>query len=98
MMTDAVLLTGFAPFAGECVNPSERIVAELDGTTIAGCRVVGAVLPVAFAATRRGTEDVLDLHSPRLVLAIGPAGRRAAVSLERVARRRVSERSADATG
>ena len=97
-MTDAVLLTGFAPFAGECVNPSERIVAELDGTTIAGCRVVGAVLPVAFAATRRGIEDLLDLHSPRLVLAIGQAGGRAALSLERVAINLVDARIADETG
>lgn len=96
--TDTVLLLGFAPFAGECVNPSQRIVARLDGTRIAGSAVVGAVLPVAFAATVAGITDLLERHAPRLVLAIGQAGGRAELSLERVAINLVDARIADETG
>jgi pyroglutamyl-peptidase len=97
-MSDMVLLIGFAPFAGECINPSAEIVTRLDGTMIAGCRVLGTVLPVSFAGTCAEISDLIERHAPRLVLAVGQAGGRAELSLERVAINLVDARIADETG
>ncbi|MBA8889082.1 pyroglutamyl-peptidase [Dokdonella fugitiva] len=93
-----VLLTGFEPFGGEVVNPSQDIVRALDGATIAGHRVVGHVLPVSFAATLPLLDDLVERHRPVLVLALGQAGGRSEISLERVAVNLVDARIADNDG
>ncbi|MFI4970389.1 MAG: pyroglutamyl-peptidase I [Lysobacterales bacterium] len=93
-----ILLTGFEPFGGERVNPSQEIVRALDGGTIAGHRVVGAILPVAFAATLPMLEDLLARHRPHLALALGQAGGRSELSLERVAINLIDARIADNQG
>ena len=93
-----VLLTGFEPFGGERINPAQEIVRALDGEIIAAHRVVGAILPVAFAATLPMLEDLLDSHRPTLVLALGQAGGRSEISLERVAINLIDARIADNDG
>lgn len=97
-MTDTILLLGFSPFDGECVNPSECLVSRLDGETIAGRRVVGTILPVCFATTSERIGELLDRHAPQLVLGVGQAGGRAALSLERVALNLIDARIADDDG
>lgn len=98
-MTDRrVLVTGFEPFAGDSRNPSFEIVRALDGEAIGSHRIRGAVLPVAFGAAPAALERLLDTHRPDLVLAIGQAGGREALSLERVAINLVDARIADNTG
>lgn len=97
-MSDAVLLMGFEPFAGESLNPSQLLVEGLDGEMIAGCRVTGMVLPVRFENTRVALEERIDWHRPRMVLALGLAGGRAELSLERVALNLIDARIADETG
>jgi len=42
-MMSRILLTGFEPFGGEKVNPSELAVKQLEGKTIAGLEVVAGV-------------------------------------------------------
>ena len=98
METNTVLLTGFEPFGGERINPSQEIVRALDGETIARHRVVGAILPVVFAATLPRLEDLLAAHRPALVLALGQAGGRSALSLERVAVNLIDARIPDNDG
>jgi pyroglutamyl-peptidase len=93
-----VLLTGFAPFGGEPVNPSQEIARALDGATLAGQRVIGAVLPTEFARALPALYDLLDAHRPTLVLATGQAGGRAGISLERVAINLIDARIADNAG
>lgn len=93
-----ILLTGFEPFGGEHINPSQEIVRALGGEIIAAHRVVGAILPVAFAATLAMLEDLLDTHRPALVLVLGQAGGRSAISLERVAINLIDARIADNEG
>src|SRR4051812_38316675 len=44
------LVTGFEPYNGAGTNPSGAIARALDGSEIAGCQVVGRVLPVSAAA------------------------------------------------
>lgn len=80
-----ILVTGFEPFGGSPVNPSWLAVQALHGRTIAGHRVVGAQLPTEFGAGLTRLDALLARHRPRLVLATGQAGGRAAISLERVA-------------
>ncbi len=80
-----ILLTGFEPFGPEKTNPSAAIVDRLVGRTIAGHPVVGETLPVVFGESRRRLEALLEEHRPHLVVCLGVAGNRRAISLERVA-------------
>lgn len=93
-----ILLTGFEPFGGESVNPSREIVRALDGKSIARHRVFGAVLPVTFAAARPTLEALLEQHRPALVIALGQAGGRSEMSLERIAVNLIDARIADNEG
>lgn len=93
-----VLLTGFDAFDGERLNPSQRIVEQLDGRIIHGHRVVGATLPVAFARTGALLRELLERHRPDLTIALGQAGGRAELSLERVAINLIDARIADNDG
>ena len=79
-----VLVTGFEPFAGEPVNPSQQVAMALHGLEVAGHAVVGAVLPCRFGASRRRLDALLQRHRPRLVVALGQAAR-PEISVERVA-------------
>jgi pyroglutamyl-peptidase len=92
------LVTGFAPFGEEQVNPSAEIALALDGEMIAGHRVVGATLPTEFARSLPALEALIEKHRPALVLALGLAGGRAGISLERVAINLIDARIADNAG
>lgn len=80
-----ILLTGFAPFGGEELNPSWEAVSALDGERIAGHRVAARLLPVEFGASLEALRAALEDIRPALVLCVGQAGGRAQLSLERVA-------------
>lgn len=80
-----VLLTGFAPFGGEAANPSWQAVRALHGRRIAGHRVVARELPVVFGTSLKHLRALLRELQPALVIAVGQAGGRAALSLERIA-------------
>ena len=94
----SVLITGFEPFDGDTVNPSQEIARALDGKTIAGHHVVGVTLPVEFARALPALDDLIGRHRPVLVLALGLAAGRAAISLERVAINLIDARIADNAG
>jgi pyroglutamyl-peptidase len=80
-----VLLTGFDPFGGESLNPSWLAVQALHGKQIAGHRVVAAQLPTVFGDSLAALDKLLRAHKPALVICVGQAGGRQAISLERVA-------------
>jgi pyroglutamyl-peptidase len=80
-----ILLTGFAPFGGETVNPSWQAVTALDGVYIAGHRIVARQLPVEFGTSLAVLRDAIRETSPALVLCVGQAGGRAQLSIERIA-------------
>jgi len=92
------LVTGFTPFGGETINPSQRIAQELHGRVIAGHRIIGATLPTEFAASLPALDALIERHRPALVLALGQAGGRAEISLERVAVNLIDARIADNAG
>ena len=80
-----VLITGFEPFGGESVNPSWEVVSGLDNAIIAGCRVVARQLPCVFGESLAVLNAAIDALSPSLVLAVGQAGGRTDITVERVA-------------
>jgi len=83
--TATIVLTGFDPFGGDTVNPSTAIAQALHGQRIAGNTVVAAQLPTAFGAAQERLRGLVQQHQPTLVLCLGQAGGRAALSIERVA-------------
>ena len=80
-----LLITGFEPFDGEAVNPSWAVAQALQGQVIAGARVAAVQLPCVFAQALPALQAALDRQRPAWVLALGLAGSRSAISVERVA-------------
>jgi pyroglutamyl-peptidase len=93
-----VLLTGFTPFGGEAVNPSWQAVRALDGAMIEGHRVVAAQLPTEFTAALPALRSALRKTEPRVAIAVGLAGGRDGISLERVAINVIDARIPDNAG
>jgi len=82
---DRVLVTGFDPFGGDSANPSWLAAQALHGRQIAGHRVIAAQLPTVFGQSIDVLRALLHKHRPELVICVGQAGGRAALSMERVA-------------
>jgi len=80
-----ILITGFDAFGGAELNPSWLAVKALQGRQILGHKVVAARLPTVYGESLRSLNQLLRLHRPALVVCVGQAGGRAAISLERVA-------------
>src|SRR4051812_3146118 len=80
-----VLLTGFEPFGGDSFNPSAEIARQLSGAVIADREVIGAVLPCVFGRATAELDRLMEIHGPTLVICLGLAAGRAAITVERVA-------------
>ncbi len=80
-----VLITGFEPFGGESLNPSQEIARQLNGRVIARRRVLGRILPCVFGAANVELRRLLRELDPELVICVGQAGGRAEITPERVA-------------
>lgn len=93
-----VLLTGFAPFEGERINPSWEAVRGFAQRRIGNCRIAVAELPVDFKAAAPALRRALRAFQPRVAVAVGLAGGRSGVSLERVAINVIDARIPDNAG
>ncbi|AHG21615.1 pyrrolidone-carboxylate peptidase [Chania multitudinisentens RB-25] len=80
-----VLITGFEPFDGERVNPSWEVVKQLNDREIAGTHIVARQLPCVFGKALTVLNTAIDEWQPVMVLAVGQAGGRTDITLERVA-------------
>lgn len=80
-----VLITAFEPFGGETVNPSWEAVRQLDEQQLAGARIIARQLPCVFGESLTSLYSSLDQLQPDLVIAVGQAGGRTDISVERVA-------------
>ncbi len=78
-----ILVTGFEPFNGATINPSEQIVKHL--TAPNGITLNKEILPVEFKKTTIRIQELLKEHRPDVVISIGQAGGRTEISIERVA-------------
>ncbi|MBQ4473224.1 MAG: pyroglutamyl-peptidase I [Lachnospiraceae bacterium] len=92
-----VLVTGFEPFGGDAVNPTQEIVHALPARE-GQAEIVKLVLPVEFV---RGPEEAVSeirRIRPDAVICLGLAGGREAVTPERTAVNVMDARIPDAAG
>jgi pyroglutamyl-peptidase len=80
-----ILLTGFEPFNQETINPAWETVRALDGWGEDGFRVVARQLPCVFGEANDAMAQALAELDPAVVIAVGQAGGRCDLSVERVA-------------
>jgi pyroglutamyl-peptidase len=80
-----VLVTGFEPFGGADVNPSQKLVEALASEPSEGVELATAVLSVAWARAADELARALDSAKPELVVCFGQADGRAQVEVERFA-------------
>ncbi|MFW9981956.1 MAG: pyroglutamyl-peptidase I [Candidatus Thorarchaeota archaeon] len=78
-----ILITGFEPFDGFSVNPSEEVVKLLNKKRIDGFSLVGLVLPLDYTKALDILDKALKKHNPDYILSCGQANR-AAISIERI--------------
>lgn len=69
-----VLVTGFEPFDPPWPNPSGLAARALDGRTIAGARVRGVVLPVAWSQAGARLREAIERERPAIAIALGMGG------------------------
>ena len=79
-----ILLTGFEPWAEWSSNPSGAVAESLNGTSIGGCEVVSAVLPVVHGADIAQVTRLIAEHEPAAVVCLGLHGSASALHVERV--------------
>jgi pyroglutamyl-peptidase len=80
-----VLLSGFEPFNGAATNSSwdavQQLAQDWDGTA----SITTVLLPVEFAASWQVLRAAIVEHDPDVVIAVGLADGRSAITPERVA-------------
>ncbi len=80
-----ILITGFEPFGGDDYNPSGEIARALEGYEYNGFTFVSSLLPVNRFLCIERVEEALRFHQPEIAIALGLAGSRSRISVERVA-------------
>jgi pyroglutamyl-peptidase len=93
-----VLVTGFDPFENEPINPSWEAVRTLDGQGLAGADIIARQLPTVFGESIKTLDKLLTSLRPDVVIAVGQAGGRPEISIERVANNVDDARIADNAG
>lgn len=81
----SILITGFEPFGGESINPSWQVVQFFQNRKYADHTVHAYCLPTAFGSSLQMLDALMATHQPNLVLCIGQAAGRSAISIERIA-------------
>jgi pyroglutamyl-peptidase len=84
-MIKTVLLTGFEPFNGATINPAWEAVRALEGWQGEGFQVEVRQLPCVFGDAIEDLTALIDELHPDVVIAVGQAGGRPDISVERVA-------------
>jgi len=79
-----ILVTGFQPFGKDSRNPSYEAVKLLPDT-ILGAKIVKAELPVVFRKGAACAAELIRSIQPDMVLHVGQAGGRTAITPERIA-------------
>ncbi|WP_404992301.1 pyroglutamyl-peptidase I [Cupriavidus pauculus] len=93
-----VLLTGFEPFEQEPINPSWEAVRALDGERVGDATIVARQLPCVFGKAIDAMAALVAEVRPDVVIAVGQAGGRTEMSIERVAINVDDARIADNAG
>ncbi len=78
-----ILLTGFEPFNGRGINPSQEVVEEVGAPP--GVELIKQILPVEFRRASVLLKQLIGEHRPDYILSVGQAGNRPEICVERVA-------------
>ena len=78
-----LLITGFDPFGGETINPSWEAVKRLPDV-IGNCRVQKKQIPTVFGEAAQTVLRQAEELKADIILSVGQAGGRAAVTPERI--------------
>ena len=89
-----ILVTGFEPFGGDAVNPTQMILDRLPDT-VGDYRVYRLLLPVEFRRAPQLAAEACDALSPAAVILLGQAGGRAAITPETTAKNRADTTKPD---
>lgn len=79
-----ILITAFEPFGGEGINPSLEAAMRIPGDCH-GHRIFTSTVPVTFAGAVPIAMSAIDAFRPDVVLSLGQAGGRHAITPERIA-------------
>jgi pyroglutamyl-peptidase len=88
-----ILLTGFEPFGNATSNPSGEIVKQISSDNI-----VTSILPVAYTQSAERLLALIAEHTPDVVICLGQAEGRIAITPEKVAINLDDARLADNEG
>ena len=92
-----LLITGFAPFAGDGINPSWQAVQALP-ETVGAWELYKKELPVSFRGAPEALQEAIAAADPDAVLMIGLAAGRDAVTPERQGFNEIDARIPDNEG
>lgn len=79
-----IVVTGFEAFLAHDENPTEAILKKLP-KEMHGFQIIPCLLPVAFEDSFNHLSNMVDNVNPDIVIMLGLAGGRKAISLERIA-------------
>ena len=80
-----VLLTGFEPFNGARLNPSEQLVTRMKSDSVPGAQIMTAILPVVYGEAASHLLALVEEHNPDVVISFGQAEGRTSITPERFA-------------
>lgn len=84
-----ILITGFAPFGGETINPSWEAVWKLphEFVTLKGEKavLVKYQMPVSYDRCGEIMEELVEKEHPDCVICVGQAGGRMSIEVEQIA-------------
>lgn len=92
-----VLVTGFDPFGGEDINPAYEAVKLLPDQ-IKNAEIIKMEIPTVFEKEGEVLEKGIREHRPDIVICVGQAGGRSAVTVEKVAINLIEARIPDNEG
>lgn len=85
MSSPRILITGFQPFLGESLNPSEQLLSLTKNWSLTDKRLSTLLLPVTYADAFPRLLEHLEKNTYDYVVMLGQASGRSKISLERVA-------------
>lgn len=97
-MTRTLLVTGFGPFPGVAVNPTQALALALDGRSVNGAAVRTRVLDVSFARAAQQLAQALLATEPVALLHFGVAAGSGEIRLESLAVNRIAADRPDIDG
>ncbi|MBU3692265.1 MAG: pyroglutamyl-peptidase I [Candidatus Nanopelagicaceae bacterium] len=98
MSNTRVLISGFEPFGGATLNPSQLLVEKLAEEKLPGVDLSTVILPVEFDRAAEILISKIKNLSPKVVISFGQAEGRSAFTPEKIAINLDDARIADNSG